>query len=320
MDVVVSHLQMEADRVVSIQMRRTDDEEFPAWTPGAHIDVVIPLERAAGRPSSVVERQYSLCGDPGDRKSWQIAVLHEAEGRGGSEYLCAELKEGQNLTVHGPRNNFELVRASTYLFIAGGIGITPLLPMIAVVDRLGLPWRLLYGGRRRATMAFTGFLSQFPEKVVVWPEDECGLLDIARFIGEPSAGAAIYCCGPEPLLAAVEAQTSVSWDRGQVHIERFKPRPDAQQGPLSEFEVHLALAGLTVQVGPGDSIVDAIERAGIDVPSSCREGVCGTCETLVLDGVPDHRDSFLTDDEREDNSRMMICCSRSHTPRLTLEL
>lgn len=307
---VVERLVDEADGVRSVSLRRPDHGPLPEWQPGAHLDLVIAAD---------LERQYSLCGSPTERDVWQIAVLREPQSRGGSEWVHGILKEADVVTVRGPRNHFPLVNSDRYIFIAGGIGVTPLIPMIEEVAERGTSWELLYGGRSAASMAFADRLARYGSSVRVRPHDEHGLLDLESCLGEPTEGVAVYCCGPEPLIEAVENRCAV-WPSGTLHVERFKPRPGALEGPDGPFEVVLERSKLTVQVAAGQSIVDALAAAGITVPTSCREGTCGTCETDVLEGVPDHRDSFLSDAERADNETMMICCGRSLTPCLVLDL
>ena len=300
----VTEIERVAEDVVSIALAA--DEALPAWEPGAHIDVMLPGD---------LERQYSLCGDQDDPR-WRIAVLREPESRGGSAAIH-ELSPGARLRVRGPRNNFALEPADDYLFIAGGIGITPLLPMIR---RLDVPWQLLYGGRRRASMAYAEeLMAAHGDRVTLWPQDTHGLLDLDAWLGRPRSGTAVYCCGPEPLIAAVEERCA-TWPPDALHVERFRPRAGAgdvrADGP---FDVVLARSGATVTVGEGQSILDALEDAGMFVEFSCREGVCGTCATVVLDGLPDHRDSFLDEAERTSNQTMMLCCSRALTPSLVLD-
>ncbi|MFC7646488.1 flavin reductase family protein [Streptosporangium lutulentum] len=184
--------------------------------------------------------------------------------------------------------------------------------MVEAADRAGTEWRLIYGGRSRASMAFLGELARYGDRVTVRPQDETGLLDLDDLFREPHE--LVYSCGPEPLLAAVEERCT----GGTLRVERFTPT--SIEGPETAFEVELAQSGLTVSVPPGTSVLDAVTAAGVQVLSSCGEGTCGTCETVVLDGVPEHRDSILTEEEREAADYMMICVSRSRTPRLVLEL
>ncbi len=311
----VEKLRAEADGVLSLSLVAADGCPLPRWEPGAHIDLLL----AEG-----LERQYSLCGFPQDTDRWQVAVLRTPDGRGGSEWIHTHLRQGDQLRVRGPRNRFPLLPARRYVFVAGGIGITPLMPMLRqLAARPETSWRLVYGGRRRASMAFLPELERFGDRVTVWPQDERGLLDLDTALGEPEVGVAIYCCGPEALIGAVERRCR-SWPPGTLHVERFAARdapdaPDAGRGNLA-FEVVAARSGVAVQVAGDRTIVDTLAEHGIHIPVSCGEGVCGTCETAVLDGVPDHRDALLSDAEKEAGTTMMPCCSRARTPRLVLDV
>jgi ferredoxin-NADP reductase len=249
---------------------------------------------------------------------WRLGVLREGEGHS-SVFVHDRLHVGDVVRVRGPRNNFPLVESPRYLFIAGGIGITPLLPMVAAAEAAGADWRLVYGGRQRASMAFLDELSEYGDRVSVLPQDETGLPDLDGLLGTPQAGTRVYCCGPEPLLGAVE-QRCVGWPSGSLHVERFSAKPLAEPARAGTFELVLAQSEVTVAVPPDRSILEVVEEAGIGVLSSCAEGTCGTCETAVLEGVPDHRDSVLNDEERQTNDCMMICVSRSCSGRLVLDL
>lgn len=307
---VVADRRTVARGVAEIMLRHRDGEGLPAWEPGAHVDVELPSGEL---------RQYSLCGDRADATCWRIGVLRESDGRGGSRWLHDELAVGDELRVSAPRNAFALVDADEYLFVAGGIGITPLLPMVAAVEARGARWSIVYAGRERGTMAFVDELEPFGDRVRVWCDDRDGLLDLPATLAAAGPDAEVYCCGPEPLLDAVELACAAA-GRRRPHVERFRPREGALDGERASFEVELATTGITLTVAADQSIADALDAAGVDVPTSCREGTCGTCETAVLDGVPDHRDSFLSEDERADNATMMICCSRAAGPRLVLDL
>ncbi|ADI09579.1 iron-sulfur oxidoreductase subunit beta [Streptomyces bingchenggensis BCW-1] len=308
-----------ASDVVVLTLRHPTGRELPAWQPGAHIDLLL---------DESLTRQYSLCGDPADRARWQIAVHRAPDGRGGSAYVHDALTEGAAVQVRGPRNRFPLRPAARYLFIAGGIGITPLVPMTAAAEAAGADWTLLYGGRTRASMAFADQLAdRYGPKVRLVPQDESGLLDLASFLAAPTPDALVYCCGPEPLLRAAEERCR-AWPSGSLRTERFQPRTDipgpaAADGPQAatgSFELVLARSGLTLTVPPERSVLRAVEAAGISVLYSCGEGTCGTCETDVVEGEVDHRDSVLTDEERELGETMMICVSRCRGRRLVLDL
>jgi ferredoxin-NADP reductase len=297
--------------VVTLTLRTIDGAPLPAWTPGAHVDLIL----GAGAPN----RQYSLCGDVDDLGAYRLGILRDAEGGGGSRHVHDRLAAGDVVRVRGPRNNFALAPSPRYLFIAGGIGITPILPMIAAAEAAGAKWRLVYGGRTRASMAFLDELAVHGERVSVCPQDETGLLDLAALLGTPQPDTLIYCCGPEPLLAAVE-ERSAGWPSNALHLERFAARPLSAPVRADAFDIELRRSGLTLTVPPEQSILDVVEAAGVGVLSSCAEGTCGTCETAVLDGRPDHRDSVLTADERAANDCMLICISRSCGARLVLDL
>jgi ferredoxin-NADP reductase len=310
LDLVLEKKEAVADDVVRLVLRHPDGCELPTWAPGAHVDLVL---------ADGLVRQYSLCGDPGDLSTLHVAVLREEAGRGGSRHVHDELGEGDVVRVRGPRNHFPLVQADRYLFIAGGIGITPILPMIAQAEATGADWQLVYGGRTRSSMAFQAELQdRYPGKVVIHPQDEAGLLDLPTLLADPGA-TAVYCCGPEGLLAAVEERCA-SLPKGTLHVERFAPKEGAADGPRESFEVELAQTGTILTVPADRSVLDVVEDSGVQVLSSCQEGTCGTCETTVLSGTPDHRDSVLTDDEQAANDTMMICVSRSCSPRLVLDL
>ena len=312
-DLVVTGRQPRADGVIALTLADPSGDQLPAWTPGAHIDVLLGDD---------LVRQYSLCGSPGDQHTWRIGVLLDANGRGGSRRVQETLHVGDAVAVRGPRNHFPLHAAAEYIFIAGGIGITPILPMIGMAEGSGAEWQLWYGGRGRTSMAFVDELEAFGDRVKFWPDDERGLLPLDDILGRPREGALVYCCGPEPLLAAVE-QRCAGWPPGTLHIERFAAKardPASAGGTTAAFEVVCQRSGVTVMVPPETSIIDALEANGISVLSSCLEGVCGTCETAVLEGIPDHRDSLLSAEERESNEYMMICVSRSLSERLVLDL
>jgi ferredoxin-NADP reductase len=306
--VVLDTLELLADGVAGLVLRDADGAELPPWEPGAHIDVELG-------PGLV--RQYSLCGDPADRRAWRIAVLREPASRGGSSFVHERLAAGAKLRVDGPRNHFPLLDAEGYLFIAGGIGITPLLPMIAAADAAGRQWQLVYGGRRRASMAFLDRLAGYGDRVAVRPQDETGLLDLDGLLAAPAPGVLVYCCGPEPLLAAVE-QRCADQPAGTLRVERFAPRPG--EFTDGDFEVELAQTGRVVPVPAGVPILRAVREAGVEILSSCEEGTCGTCETRVLRGRIEHRDSVLTEAEHAAGDVMMICVSRALEARLVLDL
>lgn len=286
---LVASYEEVAEGVVQL---RLEGRDLPRWEPGAHLDLVLP---------SGLVRQYSLCGDPADTSAYTVATRLVADGRGGSREVHERLAEGMELEVRGPRNRFPLVEAASYVFVAGGIGITPILPMLRALPD-GVEWRLLYCGRSRESMPFLKELEELDRVTVVTGAPDLDALDVPE-------GAAVYCCGPEGLMAAVEERFP------QVHLERFTPRASA---PGAAFEVELRRSGRTLTV-PADSSVLAAVRA--ELPNtlySCEQGFCGTCRQRVLEGEVDHRDELLTDAER--GGSMLICVSRARSERLVLDM
>ncbi len=302
-----------ADDTLAFTLADPGGGPLPAWQPGAHIDLVLP---------SGLERQYSLCSDPADRGGYRIAVLREPDSRGGSAELHERQLCGATVTIRGPRNHFPLEDAPGYLLIAGGIGVTPLLPMARALADRGGPWRLAYGGRTRGRMAFAAELAALGgDAVELYPQDERGPLDLAALLAG-AGDALVYACGPAPMLDAVQA---IAAERGlpAPRVERFSGSGNAIVGPQPGDEnltVELARTGLTLTVPPGRSILAAVRDVLPDVPYSCEEGFCGACETVVLAGQPEHRDEVLSEAERDAGKTMMICVSRAATPRLTLDL
>ncbi|MCO5072965.1 MAG: PDR/VanB family oxidoreductase [Rhizobiaceae bacterium] len=316
MELVVSRVVKATDDVAVLDLVRRDGHALPEWTPGAHIDLILPSGKI---------RQYSLCGDTADRHRYRVAVLRETAGRGGSDEIhqiaCANLA----IKIRGPRNHFELVDAPRYVFVAGGIGITPILTMIGQAERTGASWQLVYGGRSRATMAFLDEIAQrIGGEVVLMPQDESGLPDIEGLFATLEPDAVIYGCGPGGMLKALEDEAARTGRKDALHIERFAADEDApkaagQQGDTA-FEVELRQSGMVLNVPADQRLGQVLLDNDVPVPFSCEEGYCGSCETRVLEGVPDHRDTILNEEERAAGDIMMVCCGRSRTPRLVLDL
>jgi ferredoxin-NADP reductase len=309
-DLVVTEVEHVARDVVAITLRDPGGAALPAWTPGAHVDLLLTPE---------LIRQYSLCSSPSDSRCIRVGVLREQDGRGGSAFVHDRLTTGATVRVRGPRNHFPLAGSPAYLFIAGGIGITPLLPMLAEADAAGADWGLWYCGRSRVTMCFTDELARYGDRVHLVPKDEQGRLDLAAVLGTPLADTLVYCCGPERLLADAE-QRCASWPPGALRLERFAARPAPAPPSERDFELVLARTGITVTVPAGRSVFDVVQDAGVSVLGSCHEGICGTCEQVVLAGEVDHRDSVLSPEEQAVSETMMICVSRCRSGRLTLDL
>ncbi|MBV7694754.1 PDR/VanB family oxidoreductase [Streptomyces sp. TRM70350] len=295
---LVTSRETVAEGVVQL---RLEGHDLPRWEPGAHLDLVLP---------SGLVRQYSLCGDPEDTSSYTIATRLVPDGRGGSREVHEQVREGMEIEVRGPRNRFPLVAADSYVFVAGGIGITPILPMLRALPA-GVEWRLVYGGRTRASMPYLDEVEKLGGgQVTVVAEDEAGLPDLDALLADVPGDAVVYCCGPEGLTAAVEERFP------EVRLERFAPRTSLHGS--GSFEVELRRSGRTLTV-PADSTVLAAVRAALpNTAYSCEQGFCGTCQQRVLEGEVDHRDELLTDGERADS--MLICVSRARGERLVLDM
>ncbi|MEV7415826.1 PDR/VanB family oxidoreductase [Streptomyces sp. NPDC089919] len=294
----ITRREVIAEGVVRI---RVESADLPAWQPGAHVDVHLP---------SGLIRQYSLCGDPAEAGAYTFATRLVEDGRGGSREVHERLVEGAELELRVPRNRFALVPAPRYVFLAGGIGLTPVLPMLRALGP-DADWHLYYGGRSRATMPFLPELAGYGDRVTVVPQDEAGLLDLS-FLADLAPGTAVYCCGPEPLMDAVADLVPA----GDLHLERFAPAGDPVPG--RPFTLELRASGRTVEV-PADSTTLAAVRAALpDTPYSCEQGFCGTCKHRVLSGAVDHRDDHLTDEERQDS--ILLCVSRAAGDHLVLDL
>jgi ferredoxin-NADP reductase len=312
-DLVVHRRHAAADDVVALDLVNPEDSDLPAWEPGAHIDLLL---------DEGLVRQYSLCGDPRDAKTWRVGVLLDPQSRGGSSHVHEHLVEGASVRVRGPRNHFALVDSPRYLFIAGGIGITPIVAMIESAQDTGSDWTLIYLGRRQTTMAFAEALTDsYGDRVTLWPHDERGRFDLEAALKDPADHTLVYCCGPEQLLSAVE-QHCIHWPEGSLHIERFAAKAPAEPSAedLDTFQVVCQRSGVTVEVSGETTILEALEEADIPILSSCLEGICGTCEAKVLEGAPDHRDSMLTDAERASGNKILTCVSRSRSEKLVLDL
>ena len=307
----VLRLAIEADAVVSLELGRADGGLLPVWQAGAHVDVLL---------TNGLVRQYSLCGDCADRGTWKIAVLHVATGRGGSGFIHDNIRVGAELLVTGVRNNFALVDADRYLFVAGGIGITPILPMLESATRAGKPWRLVYGGRSRGSMAFLDRIKAYDAGgVELLPQDESGLIEVEALLEALDPATPVYCCGPAGLIDAMEDACQL-WPSIKLYRERFAASGRAAEIDDGSFEVTLALSGRVIQVTSEQSLLSALEEAGCSISNSCRAGICGTCLVKVLDGTPDHRDDLLDDEQRENGTMILPCVSRSKSRHLVLEI
>ncbi len=308
-DVRIRRMGFEAEGVISLELSAIDGADLPAFEPGAHID--LHLEDGT-------LRQYSLCGDPAARKTYLVAVRELAAGRA-SRQIHRTLRPGAPLRISRPRNNFAFMASRRYLFIAGGIGITPLLPMLRAAKAAGAGATLLYCVRSLDQAPFLDEARACGSEVRVYESKAGTRLDIAGRLADIAPDTMIYCCGPERLMTAVE-QAASHWPEGKVRFEWFAPRARPEDEISGGFRVVCARAGIAIEVSPEQSILQALTEAGIDIPSSCEQGVCGTCEARVLEGEVDHRDSILSATERAGNTIMMTCVSRSRGGALVLDL
>lgn len=307
LNLVVDEIRVEAQGVRSFRLAAAGGAELPSWQPGSHLDVLLPSGRC---------RQYSLCGDPADRGSYRIAVRRIAEGAGGSRELHDVVGIGSALTVRGPRNAFPYVRAAGYLFIAGGIGIIPILPMVKQAAAGAAPWRLVYTGRSRESMPFLDELAALdPARVWIHPYDQYGFpASGAELLTYAPAGATVYCCAPATMIARVRRDLAAS-AAVALHFERFSAPPILGGAP---FEIALRRNNRVLTVPADRSALDVIRQAVPDIAYSCQQGFCGTCRTRVISGEIDHRDRVLTTRERADT--MTICVSRSRGGRIVVDL
>lgn len=304
-----------ASAIVSFELRSPTGAELPPFSAGAHIDIQLP---------GGITRAYSLLNPQDERHRYVVAVNRDAKSRGGSVYMHDSLKVGAMLPISGPRNNFPLREdASHSVFIAGGVGITPILCMLDRLTKLKRPWTLYYCARTRADAAFLDTLTRYKTtgagnvNLNFDQGQVANMLDIAGAVAAAPAGSDFYCCGPIPMLESFEKATA-SQPSERVHVEYFA----AKEAPMAEggFVVECVRSAKTVTVPRGMTILDALLEAGVDAPYSCMQGVCATCEVKVLEGIPDHTDLVLTKEEKASNKVMMICCSGSKTPKLVLDL
>ena len=315
LEVRVKRISYEAENINSYELVAPRGGELVRFTAGSHIDLHLP---------NGMIRSYSLVNDQNERHRYVIAVNKDRNSRGGSQFVHDNIRAGDLVTVSRPRNNFVLCEDAAHsVLIAGGIGITPLLSMVRRLEQLGRPWELFYATRSRIAAAFLDELAALRPNVhlnlQVDVDDERGgrIFDLAGIVAKAPADAHLYCCGPVPMLEAFERATA-SRAGNHVHVEYFQ----AKETPAIEggFEVRLARSKRTISVEAGKTILDALLDAGVAANYSCAEGVCGTCETRVLEGTPDHRDQFLSKEEQAANDTIMICCSGSRSRTLVLDL
>lgn len=312
-DVVVSTRANQGNGIAVLNLQQPDGSPLPAFAAGAHIDLHLEND---------LIRQYSLCGDPEDTACYRIGVLKDPQSRGGSVYVFEQLTEGSKVQISVPRNHFPLAtNASRHLLIGGGIGITPMIAMAKTLSKQGAEFELHYCLRSESAGAFVEELrSEFGGRLVLHCDDldDEQKLSPAELLGAPDSDEHVYVCGPGGFMDwVIESAKTAGYASEQIHFEYFNAEVDITG---NSFEVYCAQSEVTVQVGSEQSIAKALKGAGIKVDVSCEEGVCGTCITDVLEGEPDHRDHFLTDEEKEDNDQIAVCCSRACSKRLVLDI
>jgi ferredoxin-NADP reductase len=310
----VEEILPETERVVSVILADPMGGALPSWDPGSHIDILLPSGRI---------RQYSLCGDLHDDRSYRLGVLLETYEHGASKELHSKDLVGQLLTIREPRNLFPLEYATRYLFLAGGIGITPILSMLQWAEEHDRPWKLLYGARSQASMAFSDeVLARQGGSVDLVVEDECGLPEFREAVEAAPLGTHVYACGSDAMLETVLDCEGCGIPAGAVHVERFSPLGGASAAMLRTgipFQVELRRSGTVLDVPQNRSLLSVL-RDVVAVPYSCELGNCGGCEVDVLDGIPDHRDVVLTASVRAANRKIIACVSRAYSQKLILDL
>lgn len=316
LQVRVARKAVEAQDIVTLELVAVDGQALPAFSAGSHLDVQLP---------NGITRQYSLCNDPQETHRYQIGVLRDAASRGGSAAVHDLVKEGDVLTISAPRNHFGLAHeAKKHLLLAGGIGVTPILCMAERLANTGADFAMHYATRAPERTAFRQRIaaSAFAARVQFHYDngDAAQKLDLQALLSQPQAGTHLYVCGPKGFMDAVlNTARAAGWPEAQIHYEFFGAEV-AKSDSDASFEIKLASSGRIVMVPKDQTVVQALAAAGVDVMISCEQGVCGTCLTRVLEGVPDHKDSYLTPEEQGANDQFTPCCSRSKTPLLVLDL
>lgn len=315
----VRSITRQTSQVLSIVLESLHHENLPAISPGDHIDVHMGVG---------LTRSYSLVGNAGSSSRYEIAVALDINSRGGSLYIHQRLRVGDELKISGPRNLFQLQSDANHsVLIAGGIGITPIWSMVQELDRLRRPWRLYFAARSRSQAAYLEEIQKLASQslcgqLITHFDDEADgkPFNIAAVLASTPQDAHLYCCGPAAMLNAYEMATA-DYPKDQVHLERFGVAPATDNGTHSnEFELVLARSGQKFRVPADKSILDVLLDHGIDAQYGCMQGVCGMCQVAVIDGTPDHRDQILSPETKLTNSCLMVCCSRSRSQSLTIDL
>lgn len=316
---IIEKNQLSED-VVSLVLEPVNTPHFPAWSPGTHAELELTIAKVDGELETVY-RHYSLCGDYENNQQWRIAILQEKEGRGGSIYIHQHLKVGDEIMLSEPKNHFEFKPRKKCIFIAGGIGITPILPMIRKANEMNIDWKLIYTARDRSRLVFVDeLLSCGQDQVILNGDKEDGFIDLDSILAEADIETSVYSCGPQRLLDALDEKFKNTKNLWDLKIERFSAEVDENINVGKGFNVVIHSTGEKIFIASGKSILDTLKEKGFKVTSSCKNGICGSCETVVISGIPDHRDSVLSAEEREENETMMICVSRACSEELVLDI
>ncbi len=311
LSVRVQAMRFEAQGIVSVELMLPDGAALPAFAAGSHIDLHL---------GNGVVRSYSLLNSPQEQHRYVVGVLNDRNSRGGSRYVHDTLRVGAMLTISAPRNNFPVDEGAAHsVLIAGGIGITPISCMLNHLRSQGKSAELLYCARSRAEAAFADALLQQPGVHSHFDAEQGTPPDLRAFLAAKPKDAHFYCCGPTPMLNAFEA-ICAELDLPHVHIERFAAAENVAAVQGDDYVAELARSKKSITVPAGKSLLDALLDAGLAVDHSCREGVCGACETKVLEGEPEHRDGVLSKSEKAANKSMMVCVSGCKGRRLVLDL
>ena len=315
MELVVTGLRVEAEGVLGVELRSLSRAALPGFEPGAHVDVALP---------NGLTRQYSIASSAADTGRYCLGIGLAPASRGGSRYAHEQLRLGDRLQVGPPRSLFRLETSATgHLFVAGGIGITPILSMIRSCVDHGLDWRLVYCVRSRGAAAYLDRLASHAERVIVHADDEHSgaRVDLGAALRAMPAGWHVYCCGPAPMMDALsQCAEEAGIESGAVHFERFGADTDRSDKPDGAFEVSLLRQGGRFTIPTGESILSVLEANGLSLPSACREGLCRSCEVPLVSGAADHRDYVLSEDERAANQSILICVSRAQGEELVLDI
>lgn len=314
LQVRVARKAREADDIASFSLAPVEGEALPAYEAGAHIDVKLP---------DGTVRQYSLCGPATETDRYTLGVLREAGGRGGSTQMHDVVQEGDLLEISKPRNLFPLVPQKRAILFAGGIGVTPILAMADSLAQEDVPFEVHYCTRSTKRAAFAEWLQALVLTDCAWlhfddqPETA---LDATAILSQPDPDTHLYVCGPDGFMDhVIDTARAAGWAESNIHFERFSAAP-ADEAAQGSFEIEIEGTGQLVLVAPGQPAIEALAEAGIEIPISCEQGICGTCLTDVVSGVPDHQDMFLSDEEKAANDCFTPCCSRALTPRLTIRI